>query len=537
MSITIKIITTVGTSLFTNFLKEDVITLFNDTIESEKSINKKAYNIKDNHKALSKADDKPSDAIIEEHKKQIRAKILHWLTDIQYNKTTDEYTYVKGLGLNTHCCAEVQTLLAIANKDEYKGKTLEVHLLCTDTELSKLAANIIRDSIFPNDRNAAIKVVEVCPIEKLQVKTAKEFENQGFNALLKKVKGIKNLATGFTESGEPIQGFNDNNLKDILINISGGYKAVIPIMTIIGQLEEIPVVYLHEESSELITIGSLPLDFDWHKVEEYYDFLNFADLGVHKDIDSYTEIRDEMITEKVISKISNHPPQYEKTIVGSLIKDFASEKLPTALEVMGFYVELKLLEYYSKREYIAKDNTKYLFPSMREKTELNSLMNNIQNPLTNKVNREIDLFIFEDPYDQKTNFQTLNGGFVTFECKRSNKLIDAIKQSNGQLLNFKKNPKEHCIIVYDEMDYKFDINNNISRIRNGIKRELEKYENRAIIAQVKTAFRAKNIEFRLFFCPIVRNQVIKKGASSRRKSTEYLDFMSSTITIQEYTNF
>ena len=398
-----------------------------------------------------------------------------------------------------------------------------------------LAANIIHDSIFPNIANADIKVVEVYPVKNLQVKTAKEFENQGFNALLKKVKGIKNLATGFTESGEAVQNFNDNNFKDILINISGGYKAIIPVMTIIGQLEDIAVTYLHEESNEVITIGSLPLDFDWHKVEEYYDFLNFANLDVHNDINNYTEIRDEMIREKVITKISNHPPQYQKTIVGSLIKDFASEKLPTAFEVMGFYVELKLLEFYSKKEFLTKDNTKFLFPSMREKTEIDNLMNNFQNPLTYKVNREIDLFIFEESSDQRTNFQTLNGRFVTFECKPLKRLLGAILQSNGQLLNFKKKPKEHCIIVYDEMDYKIDVNPNLQRIERSLSKQIQ--DNQVVINQVKTAFQNKGIELRLFYCPIVRNQVIKKGAQSKRKSSEYLDFMSSTITVKEFENF
>lgn len=516
----IKVITTVGTSLFTNYMRKEV-----QEFLGEQKIND--FNIDTGYKAMIKEKDGRVRTSVKD------AITKYWTRNIKISKDTEGDLKCESIeGLNTHCCAEVQTLLAITKKPEYEGKILEVHLLCTDTQLSKLASEIIRDSIFPDNIDAVVKVVEVYPIENLQVKNANEFENEGFNHLLKKVKGIKNFATGFNEQGEPINGFRDSDTKEVLLNISGGYKAIIPIMTIIGQLEDIPVVYLHEESNEVITIGNLPIDFDWHKVENYYDFLNVKDLDIHSDIDQYPEIRDQMISEKVITS-----SPYQKTIIGSLLKDFASEQLPTAFEVMGFYVELKLLEYYSKKDYMSKDNSTFSFPSMREKTELDNLMDSRKNSMTSKVNREVDLFIFKDSRDQKTDFINLRDEFITIECKPLRKLMDAMKQSNGQLLNFKRNPKEHCVVVYDEMDYKFDINYNMDRIKNSIKRCLSDSSNKAIINQVKINFETKGIELRLLFCPIVRNQVLKKGTPSRRKSNEYLDFISSTITIQEYTNF
>jgi hypothetical protein len=159
------------------------------------------------------------------------------------------------------------------------------------------------------------------------------------------------------------------------------------------------------------------------------------------------------------------------------------------------------------------------------------------NPSSGKhvVNTEIDLFIFSNPLDQRTTFQHLKGDFVTFECKPLKRLRDAVIQSYGLLLNFKKKPKEHCILVYNELDFKFSKEKNMEHIQKRLSYSIS--SNSQLITDVKSAFKEKGIVLRLFFCPIVRNQVVKKGPSSQRKSSEYLDFINQTITIQEYENF
>jgi hypothetical protein len=54
---------------------------------------------------------------------------------------------------------------------------------------------------------------------------------------------------------------------EIILNVTGGYKALIPYITIIGQLRKLELKYIYEESNELITVGRLPINFDWELAE------------------------------------------------------------------------------------------------------------------------------------------------------------------------------------------------------------------------------------------------------------------------------
>lgn len=495
-----KVITTVGTSIFTNYMKNEV----QDSPEYRDDYNpidKLFHRLEKIGYPVSK----DSETDFDEIKNTIRT---YWL---------DKY--------RPEASAEISSLLKIAGTE----KKVEVCLLATETALSVAACQLIQEYLKSDNNKIKDRFVEVHFVESediiegLQVHNADRFKSEGLQMLIGRIKQIN-------ESGGGV------------LNISGGYKALIPVMTIMGQLNDMDVQYLYEDSENLIEVGSLPVDFDWHKVEEYYDFLNFQGLGVHLDINEFPEIRDQMVSEKVIEKIGK-TDKYQKTIIGTMLTEFATEKLPTALEVMGFYVELKMLEYYSKEKYASKDGTEFLFPSLRSKEELNHLMEHKENPKTiinpasgkYVVNREIDLFIFSNPLDQRTTFQHLKGDFVTFECKPLKRFKDAVIQSYGLLLNFKKKPKEHCILVYNELDLKFSKEKNMDFIQKQLSYSIS--SNRQLITDVKSAFKETGITLRLFFCPVVRNQVVKKGPFSKRKSSEYLDFINQTITIQEYKNF
>lgn len=75
------------------------------------------------------------------------------------------------------------------------------------------------------------------PIEGLQVKDAETFRDAGFINLIDKVVAIKGEDTS------------------TILNISGGYKALIPPLTLLAQLEQIPLYYIYEDSGELIETG------------------------------------------------------------------------------------------------------------------------------------------------------------------------------------------------------------------------------------------------------------------------------------------
>jgi hypothetical protein len=83
-------------------------------------------------------------------------------------------------------------------------------------------------------------------------------------------KGIKNLA-------EII--YDLSQRQSVCFNITGGYKALIPYMTIIAQITQTKIYYLYQEDAKssngnnLITIPQAPFDVNWSMFEKYKNIL------------------------------------------------------------------------------------------------------------------------------------------------------------------------------------------------------------------------------------------------------------------------
>lgn len=64
------------------------------------------------------------------------------------------------------------------------------------------------------------------------------------------------------------------------LNITGGYKSVLPYFSIIGMIKQIPLFYIFEDSDNLIKIPPLPINFDYEKFSQYNNVLfNACDNG------------------------------------------------------------------------------------------------------------------------------------------------------------------------------------------------------------------------------------------------------------------
>jgi len=63
-----------------------------------------------------------------------------------------------------------------------------------------------------------------------------------------------------------------------VINPTGGFKGVVPYLTLIGMIEpDIEMSYIYERSAELITLGRIPLQFDFDVLESAYPALKKCD--------------------------------------------------------------------------------------------------------------------------------------------------------------------------------------------------------------------------------------------------------------------
>ncbi|MDI9607574.1 MAG: putative CRISPR-associated protein [Atribacterota bacterium] len=214
-----KIITMVGTSIFDNYFEYSSDKTFKNHFEALKDRQSKDYN-----NELGKIEG-------------IKKKISFWL------KETD----VK------NASAEIKSLIKLK---ENLQDDFEVYLFSSDTILGRLAGEILEEGLkklseFEDGR------ITLDIIGDLQVKDSKKFMN-GMRNLIEKTFKITN-------------GYWDNTV----INITGGYKATIPYLTILAQLNGCPIYYIFEDQDALIKIPSLPLSTE---------VINCEDLRNNKDI-------------------------------------------------------------------------------------------------------------------------------------------------------------------------------------------------------------------------------------------------------------
>jgi|GEM_PF-1543215 len=260
-------------------------------------------------------------------------------------------------------CAELQTI----NKIRKTYPDLEVYLLCTDTILSPICAKFIAQRLGLADDK--IKVITGLVVDGTNASTT--FEEVGFPNLIEEIKKIettrrKQIDDELLDKKKEI---NEqklmNNLRDLeilksrekekatkpILNISGGYKAMIPIMTLIGQIYEMELNYIYEDAEDLIEIGNLPISFDWGIVEELYFFLDATILFSEDFTKDNTSIN-------IIKKLSDYKLIDRKkkiTALGQLFKQHVTDKMPDNKTTIGVLVEYKLLEYFHNVNEVQKN--------------------------------------------------------------------------------------------------------------------------------------------------------------------------------------
>lgn len=145
---------------------------------------------------------------------------------------------------------DIRKVSAEINSLERIGLTRssKVVLLATDNAAGKACANELKKLIaqhFSLDN----KDIEIKRIKGLQVHNAKILKEQGFREL------VKTVLTYLTDD-------NLNYQYDVILNPTGGYKGVIPFLTVLGMLYGKPSVYIFEHAEQLISLPPLPVTFD-----------------------------------------------------------------------------------------------------------------------------------------------------------------------------------------------------------------------------------------------------------------------------------
>lgn len=129
------------------------------------------------------------------------------------------------------------------------GPEDRVVFLATDTDDAEAAANgnaFLVKKFFGS-------TTDVRRIPGLTLDNAEKFVKEGLRNFLSAVEHF------VTEAED--QGFTP------VLSIAGGIKAVLPYAAIYGMIRGFPIVYVFEQTQSLVTIPSLPLDFDWEALE------------------------------------------------------------------------------------------------------------------------------------------------------------------------------------------------------------------------------------------------------------------------------
>lgn len=223
-----KVITTVGTSIFNKYFEKmkNIKTLY-------ESIKGKSY--------TGEYDDYKNQA------EKIRKEVLKFYK----NNYSEDIS------------AEIKSINKIKS---YLKEDLQIYLLASDTIISYIASKILKELLI--EENFEVYFNEKHDIIRdLQVEDRDRFINIGLPNLIERIEYI---AMGYTEGQVNGKMFsNGGYYGDILFNISGGYKATIPYLTMLAQINGADIYYIFEDTEELITIPPVPITIDMELFDEY----------------------------------------------------------------------------------------------------------------------------------------------------------------------------------------------------------------------------------------------------------------------------
>lgn len=151
----------------------------------------------------------------------------------------------EGEALQSKLSAEIHSLVRIGVSPEDR-----VIFLTSDTSDGEACARAL--TLYLEKYFHGI-LVEVIPVKGLQVYNAELFRREGVvnfvRICLRKVR--------------------DYGTAQVILNPTGGYKALVPYTVLVGMVKRIPCRYIFEQSNQLLTLPPLPIAFDRGPFERY----------------------------------------------------------------------------------------------------------------------------------------------------------------------------------------------------------------------------------------------------------------------------
>jgi|GEM_PF-828116 len=169
----------------------------------------------------------------------------------------------KDKGFLRAATAEINAIEGIHEAKQVLPVGHEYHFLATSTIAGALAARTLAD--FCKEHYQAAKS-KVHVITGLQIEDDNIFRRVGLPSFVQTVYSLLKEAK--------------ENQSMVVLNPTGGYKAAISYLTLVGMLrqsQDVQVCYIHETSKSLITLAGLPVTLDLNSVQPYKAILEQCD--------------------------------------------------------------------------------------------------------------------------------------------------------------------------------------------------------------------------------------------------------------------
>lgn len=312
------IITTVGTSMITNYL----------SLDGRRKVGQQSYVAIDNEWQSLDEELSATTIYASRHKNAI-SRVSNVLKNRWYSLNGEP---------NESASAEISSILRI-KKTIANDQPCQVHLLATDTLHSVMAAELVRDWFERFKSLYKIEVLFQRPPADFSDQESSEYVVRNLQA----VQGNR-YRQGFQNLFSLLSKLLVKYKRQVIFNITGGYKANIPPVVLFAQLENVPLYYLHEGNStqenELIKIDELPFGFDYSQWEVFVDYLSNKQLRVNYQGSELIQL---FRSYKIIEEDS-----LDLTPIGRLLEVYLRTKKDVGKSMFGFIAELLLFEYFTK---------------------------------------------------------------------------------------------------------------------------------------------------------------------------------------------
>jgi CRISPR/Cas system-associated protein Csm6 len=195
--------------------------------------------------------------------------------------------------------AELQSLYLFFKRKKEENNTYKIYLLYTEEE-GEVCANAIMKIL--GELSQYFGIVAPITLQKfnLDIENNEEFK-----------KGLSDL---FSKIKEAIKELKTNGCDKIFINITGGYKGLIPFLSLYGFLEEEVegMIYAYESSKDILNIPPLPLEWNLRYLDEFRILLSLEDLE---------EGQYEILPEKIKDLYEKRDTGYSKSALAKILSE------------------------------------------------------------------------------------------------------------------------------------------------------------------------------------------------------------------------